>query len=91
MANKYYKITDWKGYPNYECLHCAFSTLDKPTINQHVDVHIRAGLVAGDPAPVEKLDENFGLDVKAEAGDNPQDTQKAAKPPKKKKGRVDHA
>ncbi len=41
MTN-HYKITDWKGHKNYECLYspCKFATLSLKEINQHVGRHI---------------------------------------------------
>lgn len=67
MANKHYKITNWKGHKNYECRHCAFATLNRREINQHIDVHIRGGLVEVDDAATAPGDENYGLDVDTKA------------------------
>ncbi len=70
--NKIDKITNWKGYKNYECRHCKFATLNQREMAQHIDVHIRSGIAEAEQeanAPV--VDENYGLDVgvqtKAEA------------------------
>lgn len=38
--NKFYKTTDWKGHPNYECLHCPFATLERQIITKHIEKHI---------------------------------------------------
>ncbi len=64
MAKKYFKITNWKGHKNFECLYCKFATLDRRAITKHVDIHVRADLAAKE-AEAESApgDENYGLDV----------------------------
>lgn len=92
MANKHYTITNWKGYKNYECRHCAFATIKRREINQHIDVHIRGGLVAAEEAAAETApgDENYGLDVdtkanKAAKKQAAKDTKAAARAAKESK------
>ena len=67
MANKHYKITNWKGLKNYECRHCAFATLNRRQISLHIDGHIRAGLIDAEEAATAPGDENYGLDVDTKA------------------------
>ena len=37
----YYEVMDWKGYENYQCRRCRFSTLEKKRINMHVVQHMK--------------------------------------------------
>lgn len=58
-----YTTGDWKGLPNYECMFCAFATVDHQTALEHAaEIHappeepkpeiINTGLVTEDGAPI---------------------------------------
>lgn len=60
---KLYATSTWKGLPNYECLFCAFATVDHQTALEHAaEIHappeepepetINTGLVSEDGAPI---------------------------------------
>lgn len=36
---KDYRVTQWAGKPNYECLSCSYATLDEKKIRAHVAGH----------------------------------------------------
>lgn len=36
MTKPRYRTTNWKGYDNYECEHCPYSTLDRGEMVLHV-------------------------------------------------------
>ncbi len=64
--NKFYTVSDWRGYPNYECRHCAFKTLDRSDMTEHTERHIRGNPeLAGLETPIEEelpaVDEDHGL------------------------------
>ena len=62
FAGKLYTISSWKGLPNFECLWCAFATVDHEAALEHaVDAHapkepeeqlINTGLVDGSGEPI---------------------------------------
>lgn len=68
--HKHYKITDWKGLPNYECNYCEFATTDRHEFAKHLDPHLRAGIALREQPP-ETEDENYGLNVDAQTKEEP--------------------
>ena len=63
--NKFYFVSDWRGYDNYECKHCAFATLERGEMTKHIEGHIRGTPeLAGLEVPMVVLpdvDEDHGL------------------------------
>lgn len=71
MVNNFYTITKWKGFDNFECLHCKFATLNKREMTKHIQQHIKgnpelAGLEVGEEDLPEVFeDHGLGEDVPA--------------------------
>ena len=89
--NKFYSVSDWRGFPNYECKHCAFATLDKSGMTQHIEGHIRGNPeLAGLEIQEEELpevDEDHGLTTydRAEEDTPPVESKETYQGPKKGK------
>lgn len=55
-----YKITEWKGLDNYECVICPFATLKQEEIKDHMRIHIEIvteKIKEDNPQPVEIAEE----------------------------------
>lgn len=89
--NKFYTVSSWRGYPNYECKHCAFATLDQREMTKHSEGHIRGNPeLAGLEMPEEDLPEvkeDHGLTTYDRAEEDETDRKETYQGPKKGKGK----
>jgi len=66
LEGRMYTTGSWKGLPNYECLWCAFSTVDHETALEHYEADhqtrpkeariINTGLVGEDGEPIKRVE-----------------------------------